>query len=72
VACINYFPIKSIYQWKGKIEKDNEIMVIIKTNNKNKTIDEIKRNHSYELPVITIHNVKTTKDADTWMKEEMK
>ncbi|XP_053545111.1 protein CutA isoform X1 [Bombina bombina] len=31
-ACVNLIPqITSIYEWKGKIEEDNEILLMIKT-----------------------------------------
>ena len=72
IACANYFPVKSKYYWKGKIVKESETFLIIKTKNQNKDkiIKEIKKNHSYELPVITVHDkVKTTKDVDEWVLE---
>lgn len=69
-ACINYFPVKSIYYWKGRIEKDSETMLIIKSEEKKEKelINTIKKNHSYKLPVITVHKVKTTKDVEKWIK----
>jgi len=53
-ACINTFPIKSIYHWKGKVEKEKEYAMIIKTrkNLVKKLIKEIKSKHPYELPSI--------------------
>jgi periplasmic divalent cation tolerance protein len=70
VACVNYFPVKSAYYWKGKIVKDTETFLIIKTKNENelKVISEIKKNHSYELAGITVHDkVKTTKEVEEWI-----
>lgn len=57
VACVNIIPnIESVYRWKGKIENDEEIIMIIKTKDANvkKTIQRIKQLHSYELPNIIV------------------
>ncbi len=53
VACVNIVPnIISIYEWKGKIEEDNELFLIIKTKKENteKLIKVINQYHSYEVP----------------------
>lgn len=53
VACVNIIKdIYSIYQWKNKIEENDEILLIIKTNESKsedliKLINEI---HSYDVP----------------------
>ena len=60
VACVNIIPnIESVYSWKGKIEEDNEIILIAKTTDANvkKTIKRIKALHSYELPDIIILSI---------------
>jgi periplasmic divalent cation tolerance protein len=31
-ACVNIFPISSIYRWNEKIEEDNEIAMFVKTD----------------------------------------
>jgi len=57
VACVNIIPkIESVYRWKGKIENDEEIILIAKTidNNVKKTIQRIKSLHTYELPDIIV------------------
>lgn len=54
-ACVNVVPgIRSIYRWKGKICKDGELLLIVKTLEEElegvaATIREL---HSYELPEI--------------------
>ena len=59
-ACVNIVPgIRSIYRWKGKICKDGELLLIIKTledefEGVTATIREL---HSYELPEILTFNV---------------
>lgn len=57
VACVNIIPkIESIYRWKGKIENEEEIILIAKTSDQNvkKTIHRIKELHSYEVPDIVV------------------
>ena len=57
VACVNIIPsIESIYKWEGKIEMEEECVLIAKTvdNNVKKTISRIKSLHSYELPDIIV------------------
>ena len=57
VACVNIIPkIESIYRWKGKIENDEEVIIIAKTVDQNvkKTIQRIKQLHTYELPDIVV------------------
>jgi periplasmic divalent cation tolerance protein len=57
VACVNIIPkIESIYKWKGKIEKDEEVVIIAKTvdSNVKKTIQRIKYLHTYEVPDIIV------------------
>jgi len=53
-ACVNIFPVSSIYYWRGKIEKDNEHLLIIKT--REELFDPLKEKivslHTYEVPEI--------------------
>lgn len=60
-ACANIFPIDSRYWWKDKIEKDNEVAVILKTRTEllDRAIETIKQLHSYEVPCIVSYEIKT-------------
>lgn len=56
IACANIFPAgESYYVWDEAIQKENEVVVILKTRAKNedKIIKFIKKYHSYECPCIT-------------------
>jgi periplasmic divalent cation tolerance protein len=52
-ACVNIVgPIRSIYRWKGKLERESEFLLIIKTTSEQTArleaaFDEL---HPYELP----------------------
>jgi len=57
VACVNIIPkVESIYRWKGKIEGEEEFILISKTtdNNVKKTIQRLRVLHTYELPDIVV------------------
>lgn len=54
-ACVQILPqMESVYRWKGRIERQNEILLIAKTQASN--FEELERGvraiHSYETPEI--------------------
>ena len=53
-ACANIFPIRSIYRWNGKVQKDKEVAMLIKTKSQlvDTIIARVKELHSYEVPCI--------------------
>jgi periplasmic divalent cation tolerance protein len=54
-ACVNIVPgIRSIYRWKGKICKDGELLLLVKTleGEFERVAATIRELHSYELPEI--------------------
>jgi len=59
-ACVNILPgVRSIYRWKGKVCKDDEFLLVVKTRGEEfegvaATIREL---HSYELPEILAFDV---------------
>lgn len=59
-ACVNILPgIRSMYRWKGKICKDGELLLVIKTleGEFEGVAATIRELHSYELPEILSFNV---------------
>ena len=54
-ACINLVPgLTSIYRWQGKVEKDTEVLLLIKsTRGRYAALQTaIQQHHPYELPEI--------------------
>lgn len=52
-ACVNIVPgIRSVYRWKGSIEKGQEFLLLVKTSRAliEEVQAEIERVHTYELP----------------------
>lgn len=53
-ACVNFYPIHSVYSWQGEIQSENEWQLVIKTQlEKFSALEtQIKELHSYEVPEI--------------------
>ena len=54
-ACVQILPeIESVYRWKGKIERQSEVLLLAKTNlAKFEDLErEVRALHSYETPEI--------------------
>ena len=54
-ACVNVIPgVQSMYQWKGKIVREKEAMLVMKTTRARyqKLEQKIKQLHPYEVPEV--------------------
>lgn len=58
-ACVNIFPITSIFRWKDAIDEANEFGMIVKTKTSRvKEIEEkVKELHSYEVPCVVTFDI---------------
>lgn len=70
-ACVNLIPeMESIYFWDGKIVRERETKVIIKSTSakRSEIIESIKKHHPYEMPEITVLGDKghVTMDEKYW------
>jgi periplasmic divalent cation tolerance protein len=68
-ACVNIIPkITSIYRWEGKLCKDAEVLMLIKTRASilNNLIRVIKANHPAQIPEIIA--VAITKGNSSYLK----
>jgi len=75
VACVNMWPVRSIYWWEKKIEKASEWVLLCKTRQAlAKEVEErIRKLHSYELTVIEQWEVKRVyKGVLKWVNEVTK
>lgn len=68
-ACVNMFPVSSVYRWKEKIEEDNEIAMFVKTDSSR--FEEITRLvkslHTYELPAIEFWGIEGEREYLDWV-----
>lgn len=70
-ACVNYFPINSIYHWQGKIESGEECVLLCKARREKFTQikKKVKQLHSYQLPVILFWKFRAEKEILNWIDE---
>ncbi|MHA1684529.1 MAG: divalent-cation tolerance protein CutA [Promethearchaeota archaeon] len=73
VACVNMVPrIISIYTWKGELNEDEEVLLIMKTRRHLFPALEamIKEHHSYECPeIIAVPIIEGYQPYLDWIKE---
>ncbi len=70
-ACVNIIPeIQAVYQWEGKLARETETKLIIKTSSScaDKARKFIKANHPYKVPEITTFGAKgdVAMDVNYW------
>ncbi|MGB9576904.1 MAG: divalent-cation tolerance protein CutA [Candidatus Micrarchaeia archaeon] len=70
-ACVNYWPVKSIYRWRGKVFREREWMLSLKTTTKKAAAlnKKIRALHSYELPAIIVLSGRASKQVEHWIAE---
>jgi periplasmic divalent cation tolerance protein len=72
-ACVSIVPgMKSLYRWKGKIEKGSEVLLIMKTSKgKVKALEQaVKKGHPYELPEFVVVPAKGSSEYAAWIGDE--
>ncbi len=73
-ACVNIVKgMRSIYRWQGKIEDEDEVLMIIKTRKElfGHLKEMVKKQHSYSVPeIIALPVVEGSEDYLAWLKEE--
>lgn len=72
-ACVQQLPIRSTYRWQGSVERDDEILLLVKTvasriDDVCKTVGEL---HSYDVPALTVVDIAGgSDDYLTWLRDE--
>ena len=71
-ACAHIAPIRSVYRWKGVVERDSEVSLRFKTmpDRAEDLVAFIRSNHSYELPEILVERAEASPDYLAWVKVE--
>ena len=67
-------PLNSLYRWKGKIEKDEEFLCLIKTREDiiEKIEESLRKMHPYEVPeFLVIPVVAGSADYISWLDSEL-
>jgi periplasmic divalent cation tolerance protein len=70
-ACVNVMPIRSIFEWQGKVEDQGELLLFIKSIKPNfdKIINLVKANHSYDLPeIVALDIASVSEEYAGWIR----
>jgi periplasmic divalent cation tolerance protein len=74
-ACVNMFPVRSVYWWHGKLEHADEVAMVLKTRSGclKPLIAEISKAHSYDVPCIEALAIADGNPAYLkWIEDETK
>ena len=74
-ACVNIFPIQSIYTWQDKVHNESEFQLFIKTDRRLfDTIEtKIRELHSYQVPeIIALPIITGSQPYLNWISENTK
>ena len=75
IACANIVPrVRSLYHWEGKIESDDECLMVMKTVGKAlpDIVRIVKEHHSYDVPeVIALPITGGSEDYLEWLAGEV-
>ncbi|NJD55575.1 MAG: divalent-cation tolerance protein CutA [Nitrospirae bacterium] len=73
-ACVNIVrQIRSIYRWQGKIEDDQEVLMIAKTRKEcfAELVNKVRELHTYTVPeIVALPIVAGYEGYLGWLKEE--
>ena len=76
VACANLvFEVQSFFRWQGKIDKANEVLLVLKApaDKFTEIIKKVKSLHSYDVPeVIALPIIAGNEDYLKWLDESVK
>jgi periplasmic divalent cation tolerance protein len=55
-ACVNLMPVRSVYRWQGAIQRDDELLAIIKTTAERAPAltARLRELHPYDVPEILV------------------
>jgi len=74
-ACVNVVKeVNSLYWWKGKIERDKESLLIVKTSAERfrKLVEKVKEIHPYTVPeIIALPIIGGNPDYLNWIDESL-
>ncbi len=74
-ACVQVAPgVRSVYRWKGEIEEEGEVLLVIKSRRDlfRRLEAELRKLHSYEVPeIVALTVVDGSPDYLGWLDREL-
>lgn len=74
IACAKKLPVKSIFRWKGELNKADEIVLLLETEDRlfDAIEDEVRKLHSHKTFILASIPVgKASVGVAEWLKEEL-
>jgi len=73
-ACANYWPCRSVFEWKGRLEKQKEAILVLKTTGGKlkPLVRRMKQLHSYELPCICWWKEHADSPYENWVGKQVR
>ena len=68
VACVNMWPMNSMYMWNQKLEKSSEIAMLLKTANHDAVYQCLLDIHPYECPAIITVDSRANPAFEQWVR----
>lgn len=74
-ACVNLTPVRSIFNWQGQVNHEDEVLLIVKTRAElfeTQLLPAVKELHPYEVPeIIALPVVMGSASYLSWIDEEV-
>jgi periplasmic divalent cation tolerance protein len=75
VACVNAYPVRSTYRWKGQLEVESEttLMMKVAAEGVGRLRDRLRKLHPYELPefvVLAVDVERSLEEYVEWVRNE--
>jgi len=72
-ACVNFVPVESMFVWRGEIQEEEEVLMIIKTRIEvfDELMSAVRSIHTYDTPeIIGMPIVMGSNDYLRWIADE--
>ena len=73
IACANFHPIRSMYEYEGKLVNDREVVLLLKTEDEkyDKIVKEVESMHSYDTPCVVKIPVSSNSSYLEWKHAQL-
>lgn len=75
-ACVQLLPeIESIYRWNGEVQREKEVLILVKTTADNfaELEHSVRAMHSYETPeIVAVRISDVSEPYQTWLNENVR
>jgi periplasmic divalent cation tolerance protein len=73
-ACVHFFPLQSLYRWRGRVCDEQEHQVVVKTDARRAEAAErwIRERHPYETPaILRVPIVSANPEYERWALDSL-